>query len=270
MATTGDLPPENSIRFTIAASLAQSHLAIAHIRQPQIFSVPALVALLGPDSGMTQPGACRSEAVPKWDARADAPEVEQTLGSYRLPAAPLSSENSRGPEVLRPCLTAGLPLSAFGPKAAIHSCELDRHREGVLRCISPSRSQRRPLRRERSIDTHTMRTSVNLSHIADIIRWAQLGPAMNSSPISDVQPKSRRRLSDLCHMRDLRQPRRCQPSQFIGQLSQQVEPVGTVHDRHACEKYRLFDHRGAVTADGACAERRKKRGRIPCPSRNDR
>ena len=56
------------------------------------------------------------------------------MGSYRLPAAPLSSEDFRGPEVLRPCLAAGLPLSAFGPKAAIHSSELDRHRQAVLRC----------------------------------------------------------------------------------------------------------------------------------------
>ena len=91
---------------------------------------------------MSQPGACRNAAVPKRDARADAPEVEQTVGSHRLPAAPLSSRNFRGPEVLRPRLTAGLPLSAFGPKAAVHSSELNRHRQGVLRCVPfPKTSQ---------------------------------------------------------------------------------------------------------------------------------
>ena len=92
---------------------------------PQIFfNARACGALVG-DSGMTQPGACRSAAVPKRDARADAPEVERTVGSYRLPAAPLSSKNFRGPEVLRPRLTAGLPLSAFGPKAAVHSIRVE-------------------------------------------------------------------------------------------------------------------------------------------------
>ena len=173
---------------------------------PQFFSMPAPAALLVGDSGMTQPGACRSAAGPKRDARADAPEVERTMGSHRLPAAPLSSKNFRGPEVLRPRLTAGLPLSAFGPKAAVRSPESNRRRSVVLRCTS-SRSQRRPMRCAPSIDTHRTRTRGNLSHIADITRGLGVGPAMNSSPISEVQPKSRRRLFDLCHMRGLRQLR---------------------------------------------------------------
>lgn len=64
------------------------------------------------------------------------------MRSHRLPAAPLSSETFQGPEVLRPRLTAGLPLSAFGPKAAVHSSKLDRHRQGVLRCVPfPKTSQ---------------------------------------------------------------------------------------------------------------------------------
>ena len=76
------------------------------------------------------------------DARADAPGVTQTVRSYRLPKAPLSSETFQGPEVLRPRLTAGLPLSAFGPKAAVHFSKSDRRRQGVLRCISvPESSQ---------------------------------------------------------------------------------------------------------------------------------
>jgi hypothetical protein len=37
IATTGDLSPENSKRFTNASSLARSHMAIARIHQPQIF-----------------------------------------------------------------------------------------------------------------------------------------------------------------------------------------------------------------------------------------
>ena len=122
------------------------------------------------------------------------------MGSYRLPAAPLSSEDFRGPEVLRPCLAAGLPLSAFGPKAAIHSSELDGRRQGFLHC-PPSRSHCRPVRRGRSIDTRTTGTSANLSHIADIIRRPHVAAAMNSSSISNVQVKSLQRLPDLCHMR---------------------------------------------------------------------
>lgn len=73
-------------------------------------------------------------------------------------------------------------------------------------CIaSPSRRHRRPVRRERSIDTQTTGTSANLSHIADITHRPHLGPTRNSSPISDVRTKSPWRLSDLCHMRHVRQ-----------------------------------------------------------------
>jgi len=155
------------------------------------------------------------------------------MGSHRLPAAPLSSKNFRGPEVLRPRLTAGLPLSAFGPKAAVHSIESNRRRSVVLRCTS-SRSQRRPMRRAPSIDTHRTRTRGNLSHIADITRGLGVGPAMNSSPISEVQPKSRRRLFDLCHMRGLRQLRARQPFEFTCQPSTRLEQFGTVqHSRHS-------------------------------------
>ena len=71
-----------------------------------------------------------------------------------------------------------------------------------LSCVAPpSRSHCRPVRRGRSIDTRTTGTSANLSHIADIIRRPRVAATMNSSPISDVQTKSRQRLSDLCHMR---------------------------------------------------------------------
>jgi len=105
---------------------------------------------------------------------------------------------------LRPRLTAGLPLSAFGPKAAVRSSESDRRRSVVLRCTS-SRSQRRPMRCAPSIDTHRTGTRGNLSHIADITRGLRAEPAMNSCPFSEVQAKSRGRLSDLCHMRGLRQ-----------------------------------------------------------------
>jgi hypothetical protein len=37
MATAVDLPPEDKDRFTNASSRARSHMAIARIRQPQIF-----------------------------------------------------------------------------------------------------------------------------------------------------------------------------------------------------------------------------------------
>jgi hypothetical protein len=194
---------------------------------------------------MTQPGACRSAAVPKRDARADAPEVERTVGSYRLPAAPLSPKTFRGPEVLRPRLTAGLPLSAFGPKAAVHSSEPNRRRSVVLRCTS-SRSHRRPMRRERSIDTHRTGTRGNLSHIADITHGLRVRPAMKSSSISEVRTKSRGRLSDLCHMRCVRKLRTRQSSEFLGQPSTRVERFGTVHGQQARKKFARCATRGAA------------------------
>jgi hypothetical protein len=79
----------------------------------------------------------------------------------------------------------------------------------------PSRSQRRPVRRGRSIDTHTTGTRANLSHIADIIRRPRVAVAMNSSPISDVQAKSRQRLSDLCHMRQVLRPQEKYPGRSM-------------------------------------------------------
>lgn len=194
--------------------------------------MPAPAALIVGDSGMTQPGACRSAAGPKRDARADAPEVERTMGSHRLPAAPLSSKNFRGPEVLRPRLTAGLPLSAFGPKAAVHSTESNRRRSVVLRCTS-SRSHRRPMRRAASIDTHRTGTRGNLSHIADITHGLHVRPEMKSSSISEVQTKSRGRLFDLCHIRGLRKLRTRQPSEFMSQPPTQLDHFGTVHDQQA-------------------------------------
>jgi hypothetical protein len=109
---------------------------------PNFFSRPAPEAHFVVDAGLTQRGACRRAAGPERDARADAPKVVQTVGNDRLPAAPLSSETFRGPEFLRPRLAAGLPLSAFGRKAAVHSSRLDRRHQGVLRCISvPESSQ---------------------------------------------------------------------------------------------------------------------------------
>lgn len=113
---------------------------------------------------MTQPGACRNTAGPKRDARADAPKVEQTVGSDRLPAAPLSSENFQGPEVLRPRLTAGLPLSAFGQKAAVYLSRLDRHRQGVLRCISVPEASQSCTARAKYRYTHTRNKGEFVAH----------------------------------------------------------------------------------------------------------
>ena len=61
--------------------------------------------------------------------------VGSTQGSARLPAAPLSSARAKGPVVLRPRLTTGLPLSAFGRMAAAHPSRAGRPRGG-----SPGRS----------------------------------------------------------------------------------------------------------------------------------
>jgi hypothetical protein len=46
MVTTGDLLRENNKRLTVSAPFARSHLAIARIRQPQIFSTRACGAPL--------------------------------------------------------------------------------------------------------------------------------------------------------------------------------------------------------------------------------
>ena len=99
--------------------------------------------------------------------RAVARKVGATLGSDRLPAAPRSSENSRGPEVLRPRLTAGLPLSAIGREAAVHRDELDRHRNHSLLGSPTSRGRHSPVRRVRRMVIRARGTSANLSQIGD-------------------------------------------------------------------------------------------------------
>jgi hypothetical protein len=168
MATPGDLPPRNGKRFTATVPLARSHRRLRASVSPKFFPVPATATPRPGHREVTQRCACRRAAKPKRDARTETPKVGLTVWSYRRPAAPLSSGTSRGPEVLRPCLTAGLPLSAFTRRG----------------------------------------TSANLSHITDIIRRAQFELARNSRPISDVRTKSRHDLSDLCHMRCVRHRRR--------------------------------------------------------------
>ena len=71
---------------------------------------------------------------------------------------------------------------------------------GCSALYSSSRSHRRPVRREPSIDTHTIETSASLSHIADMTRRPRVAPAMGSSPCKEMQTKSRQRHSDLCRM----------------------------------------------------------------------
>ncbi len=103
--------------------------------------------------------------------------------------------------------------------------------------VSPSRRHRSPVQRAPSIDTRTPGTRANLSHIADITRRARVSPAMNSSPIRDVRTKSRQRLSDLCHMRYLRDFRTRKSCEFPGQPSTRVEQFGTVHEPQARNEF---------------------------------
>ena len=118
---------------------------------------------------------------------------------------------------------------------------------------SSSRSHRRSVRREPSIDTHTIETSAGLSHIADITRRPRVAPAMNSSPFKDVQAKSRQRHSDLCHMCWVRQAR---------------ENYSRCSARDAaCVACLKFQARSLPTT--TALNDQKKRGRISCPSRND-
>ena len=172
---------------------------------------------------MTQRGTCPRAAGPKRDARADAPRVEQTEGSYRLPAAPLSLKLSFkdrrfcDPASRQVCLCQ----RSAGRSRSTHLSWTDIVRVSCV--VSPSRRHRRPVRREPSIDTHTPGTRANLSHIADITRRARVSPAMNSSPIRDVRTKSRQRLSDLCHMRDARKSREKKEAGFPAPLTMTTE-----------------------------------------------
>jgi hypothetical protein len=81
------------------------------------------------------------------------------------------------------------------------------------------------------------------------IRRVEIGPARNSSPIMHVQTESHRNLSDLCHMRCVREPR-TRARRTTGS-SARHRPGGVTP--------------AARTALGGS----KKRGRIPRPSRND-
>lgn len=169
----------------------------------------------------------------------------------------------RGPEVLRPRLTAGLPLSAFGPKAAVRSFESNRRRSVVLRGAS-SRSQRRPVRRAPSIDTRRTGTRGNLSHIADITRGPGAGPPMNPSPISKVQAKSRGRLSDLCHMRGLRNFRTRQFCGFMSLASTRLEHFGTAQRSGNLQCARRDEPHAGVTHEPIglqTTDRQPQRGR---------
>lgn len=124
IATTGDLPRENRNRFTSAALSRDRTWQLRASVNPNFFQCLRLWRVSWLTQAMTQRGACRSAAGPKRVARVDAPKVVLTMGSDRLPAAPLSSEMFQGPEVLRPCLATGLPLSAFGQEAAVHTIQV--------------------------------------------------------------------------------------------------------------------------------------------------
>ena len=119
--------------------------------------------------------------------------------------------------------------------------------------VSPSRSHHRPVRREPSIDTRTIGTSANLSHIADITRRTRVSPAMISSTFRDVRTKSRLRLSDLCHMRYVRK-------------SLEEYSSGSMRGaaRVACLQIEAPSLRPSPALNGD-----KKRGRFSCLSRND-
>jgi hypothetical protein len=89
------------------------------------------------------------------------------------------------------------------------------------------------MRRAPSIDTQGTGTRGNLSHIADITHCLRARLAMKSSSISEVQTKSPERLSDLCHIRGLRQLRTHQPSELMSQPSTRLEQFGTAYDQQA-------------------------------------
>jgi len=89
-----------------------------------------------------------------------------------------------------------------------------------------------------------------LSHIADIIRRPRVAVAMNSSSISDVQAKSRQRLSGLCHIRCVLRPQEKYPG---------------VLDSRRCLRS-VLEIRGIVTANDVDAERpKKKEAGFPAP-----
>jgi hypothetical protein len=165
-ATTEDLRSESLRMFMNVATPAQSLKAIALIGQPPFFWYGRRwrAALVTRNQRKCTPAVGRQDLS---GMRAVARKVGPTLRSDRLPAAPLSSENSRGPEVLRPRLTAGLPLSAIGREAAVRREELDRHRSHSLLGSPTSRGRHSPVRRVRSMVIRARGTSANLSQIGD-------------------------------------------------------------------------------------------------------
>ena len=214
MATTGDLSPENSKRFTNASSLARPHGDCTYPSAPNFFSIPAPEARFAFYSGMTQRGACRNTAGPNGMRGLKLRGSRRPCGAIdcRQPRYPQKLSKDRrfcDPASRQVCLCQ---LSARRPRST-HLSWTDIVRVSCV--VSPSRRHRRPVRREPSIDTHTPGTRANLSHIADITRRARVSPAMNSCPIRDVRMKSRQRLSDLCHMREVRNSRKKKRQDFL-------------------------------------------------------
>jgi hypothetical protein len=184
--------------------------------------MPAPAARYFFDSGMTQRGACRNTAGPDGMRGLMLRRSRRPWGTIdcRQPRYPQKLSKDRrfcDPASRQVCLCQ---LSARRPRSTHLSWT------GIVRVtcvVSPSRRHRRPVRHELSIDTRTAGTRANLSHIADIIRRARASPAMNSSPVRDLRAKSRRRLSDLCHMRDVRKSREKKEAGFPAPLTMTTE-----------------------------------------------
>ena len=128
----------------------------AHLLAPNFFSIPAPAARFIGDSGMTQPGACRMR---QYQSGMRGLMLQRSNGPWgaidcRQPRYPRKiSEDRRfcDPALRQVCLCQ---RSARRPRST-HLSWTDAV-QVVLRCTS-SRSHRRPVRREPSIDTHTNR-----------------------------------------------------------------------------------------------------------------
>jgi len=216
---------------------------------PKFFSMPAPAARFFVDSGMTQRGACRAAAGPNGMRGLILQRSNRPWGAIDCRQPRYPGKNFQGPEVLRPRLTAGLPLSAFGQKAAVHFSKLDRHRQGVLRCVSIQDSSQTCAARAKYRHTHDRNKCEFVAHrrhnsSCACVTGNELKPFQRRA--HEISPAPFRLMSHALRTASARK-------------------ISAVLDAWRCLRG-VLGNRGAFTARDVCAERmQKKEAGFPAP-----